>query len=97
MAMFRPPKSAVTLVNVAKLKNDLSKYLRLAKEGKEIIVTEHARPIAKVVPFENNPDGIHFIPPTDKDSDAFERLSRQPTVKRSWSSLDLLLEDRKKR
>lgn len=38
-------------VNVAELKNSLSKYLRFAKRGEEIIIRERNLPVAKLVPF----------------------------------------------
>jgi prevent-host-death family protein len=38
-------------VNVAKLKNQLSKYLTFAKQGEEVIIRERNLPVAKLVPF----------------------------------------------
>lgn len=38
-------------VNVAKLKNELSKYLSFAKQGEEIVVRDRNLPVAKLVPF----------------------------------------------
>ena len=38
-------------VNVAKLKNQLSKYLTFAKSGEEIVIRERNLPVAKLVPF----------------------------------------------
>jgi prevent-host-death family protein len=38
-------------VNVAKLKNQLSKYLTFAKGGEEIVIRERNLPVAKLVPF----------------------------------------------
>jgi prevent-host-death family protein len=38
-------------VNVAELKNRLSKYLRFAKGGEEIIIRDRNLPVAKLVPF----------------------------------------------
>lgn len=38
-------------VNVAELKNQLSKYLRFAKNGEEIVIRDRKFPIAKLVPF----------------------------------------------
>ena len=38
-------------VNVAKLKNELSKYLSLAKEGEEVVIRDRNFPVAKLVPF----------------------------------------------
>jgi prevent-host-death family protein len=38
-------------VNVAELKNQLSKYLRFAKRGEEVVIRDRKLPIAKLVPF----------------------------------------------
>jgi len=38
-------------VNVAELKNRLSKYLTFAKSGEEIIIRERNLPVAKLGPF----------------------------------------------
>ena len=42
-------------VNIAELKNRLSKYLRFAKGGEEIIIRDRDLPVAKLVPF--SPEG----------------------------------------
>lgn len=38
-------------VNVAKLKDRLSEYLRIARSGEEVIIRDRNRPVAKLVPF----------------------------------------------
>lgn len=38
-------------VNVAELKNRLSKYLNLTKSGEEIVIRDRNLPVAKLVPF----------------------------------------------
>jgi prevent-host-death family protein len=38
-------------VNVAELKNSLSKYLTFAKGGEEIVIRDRNLPVAKLVPF----------------------------------------------
>ncbi len=92
---MKKPGSDSTTVNVAKLKNDLSKYLRLTKAGKEVVVLEHKTPIAKLVPIDSA-DSITCIPaPTSpRILEEFERLLHR---RRSWQSLDYLLRDRKGR
>ena len=37
---------------VKELKNQLSRYLADVKDGKEVVVTERGRPIARLVPLE---------------------------------------------
>jgi prevent-host-death family protein len=38
-------------VNVAELKDKLSKYLGFAKDGEEIVIRDRNLPVAKLVPF----------------------------------------------
>jgi len=38
-------------VNVAELKDKLSKYLQFAKSGEEVVIRDRNLPIAKLVPF----------------------------------------------
>src|SRR5258708_13019217 len=38
-------------VNVAELKNRLSKYLTFAKAGEEVVIRDRNLPVAKLVPF----------------------------------------------
>ncbi len=40
---------------VAQLKASLSKYLAEAKNGREVLVTERGKPIAKLVPLNRDP------------------------------------------
>jgi len=44
-------------VNVAELKNQLSKYLRFAKSGEEVVIRDRSLPIAKLVPFSSDDAG----------------------------------------
>jgi len=41
----------VRSVNVAELKNRLSKYLKFARGGEEVVIRDRNLPVAKVVPF----------------------------------------------
>jgi prevent-host-death family protein len=41
----------VRSVNIAELKNQLSKYLAFAKGGEEIVIRDRNLPVAKLVPF----------------------------------------------
>ena len=50
-------------VNVAKLKDQLRKYLSFAKQGEEIVVRDRNLPIAKLVPFApENADEQELLP-----------------------------------
>ena len=37
-------------VGVAELKASLSKYLSMVKDGEELVVTDHGKPVARLVP-----------------------------------------------
>jgi len=41
----------VRSVNVAELKNQLSKYLTFVKSGEEVVIRDRNLPVAKLVPF----------------------------------------------
>lgn len=46
----------MTSVNVAALKNQLSRYLGLVREGQEVVIRDRNRPIAKIVPLSSIDD-----------------------------------------
>lgn len=43
-------------VNIAELKNSLSAYLRLVREGEELVIRDRSRAIARIVPIESDGD-----------------------------------------
>ncbi len=55
MAIEMKDKSATTQetpgVGIRDLRDNLSRHLETVKEGAEITVTEHGRPVARIVPF----------------------------------------------
>jgi prevent-host-death family protein len=44
-------------VNIAELKNHLSKYLTFAKSGEEIVIRDRNLPVAKLTPFSSDAAG----------------------------------------
>ena len=40
-------------VAIVELKSKLSHFLKLVKNGKEMLVTEHGEPIARIIPFKS--------------------------------------------
>jgi len=51
MAIIAMKEHGMRSVNVARLKNELSKYLSFAKDGEEIVIRDRNLPVAKLVPF----------------------------------------------
>src|SRR5690348_1424315 len=49
--MAMKEESEMRIVNVAKLKDQLSKYLGFAKAGEEVLIRDRNLPVAKLVPF----------------------------------------------
>jgi prevent-host-death family protein len=67
-----------TQVGIRDVKIHLSKYLRLVKQGREIILTERGRPIGKIVPM-----GINEISLKDRIKDLEESGMLEPEKKKS--------------
>lgn len=83
----------MTTVNVAKLKEKLSHYLKLVQEGQEVVVTSHRQRVARILPV-SAPDSRLKEP-----SRPVKDLQQLKGVKgrRPVSAVRTLLEDRKRR
>src|SRR5436309_2969659 len=53
------PEPRVRAVALAKVKDDLSKYLRLAAD-EEIVITRHGRPAGVIIGFESDDDWFDY-------------------------------------
>jgi len=90
-------------VNVAKLKNELSKYLRFAKNGEEVIIRDRNLPVAKLVPFSTEGLDEHELklvaagkmrlPEIELDPDEFDKMPIGRRVK-GGDAIRALLADR---
>jgi prevent-host-death family protein len=49
-------------VSVATLKTNLSRYLAAVKKGKEVIITSHRHPVARLSPVEKMSGDLQIIP-----------------------------------
>jgi len=83
----------MTTVNTATLKQQLSHYLGLARQGKEVLITNHKRVIARLLAEELGAGRLPLIPPSRpaselKDIGGFG-LEADP--------LEPLIQDRRKR
>ena len=83
----------MTTVNTATLKQQLSHYLGLVRQGKEVLITNHKRVIARLLAEEQGAGRLPLIPPTHPASDLKDiggfGLDADP--------LDILTHDRRKR
>jgi prevent-host-death family protein len=84
---------AMESVSVAALKNNLSGYLAAVKKGKEIVVTSHSLPIARILPMDKSVSDLKIIP-------AKKPVSSLKKIKGMNLQVDLLAEllaDRRRR
>ncbi len=77
-------------VNVATLKEKLSYYLKLVKEGQEVVVTSHRHRVARILPA-SVPDS-QLTEPCRPVKDLLKLKGVRP--RRSVSAVRTLLEDR---
>jgi prevent-host-death family protein len=94
-------------VNVARLKNQLSLYLRYVRKGEPVLIRDRNTPIAKIVPLELEGDedtelaflvvsGILKLPDMPGGtSSSFYKLPRTRLVKKDFSAM--IREDRDER
>jgi antitoxin (DNA-binding transcriptional repressor) of toxin-antitoxin stability system len=54
----------MTTVNTATLKQQLSHYLGIARQGKEVLITSHKRVIARLLAEDGGAGRLPLIPPT---------------------------------
>jgi len=81
-------------VSVATLKSNLSRYLAAAKNGREIIVTSHQHPIARIVPPETTASRNLNIIPAKKPASSLKKIKG---VKLDVDLVAELLADRRRR
>ena len=85
---------AMKQVGVAELKNNLSRYLRSVEAGEELEVTDHDRPIARLIPIETK-TRLALRPPLRPFSEIRDKV--YPPISGSVDYVELLLEDRRRR
>lgn len=85
----------MTEVGIRELKNNLSRYIAEVKDGAELTVTEHGRPVARLVPIggERTVEALiregRATPPLTPDSDWLPE-----PIKANGSVLELFLEEK---
>ncbi len=92
-------------VTVAKLKNELSKYLRYVKQGETVIVRDRKVAIAEIRPVSRAVETVHDERLLQLAREGIVQLGEDPERLRNWvpptgepvGAVDALLEDRKKR
>jgi len=80
-------------VSVATLKSNLSSYLNAVKKGKEIVVTSHRHPIARLSPI----DAQRMAPEIVPASKPVSSLKKIRAIKLKVDPVGVLLADRRRR
>ena len=82
-------------VRIAEFKSQLSRHFRAVEGGAEIEITDRDRPIARVVPIASREAAIELTPPKVPVA----KLRKKRIKPANWpvDSLEMLLEDRRKR
>ena len=78
---------------MATLKSNLSSYLNAVKKGKEIVVTSHRHPIARLSPI----DGQRMAPEIVPASKPVSSLKKIRAIKLKVDPVAVLLADRRRR
>jgi len=86
-------------VGVRELKNQLSRYLKRVQEGEEIVVTDHGRSVAKIVPAKSSALRRRLEPLLREGAVRWaggkpHGASRRPVI-RQGSLADMVVEDRR--
>lgn len=79
----------MTYVKIAKLKSELSKYLRVARQGGEVVVSDRNTPIVKIIPFQESVNHLTIRAAKKKLQSSFQKI-RPALLKQD--SLSVLLE-----
>lgn len=82
----------MTIASISRLKTHLSGYLKKVKKGNELLITEHNKPVAKIIPFD--PPAAHVAelvqsglarPPQSRAG--FKKLGLPPSIPENQVSL----------
>lgn len=87
MVMKKPPSKTV---GVAELKAGLSAYLREARAGNSVVVCDRETPVARLVPYTPEPEGL----PVRRAVRPLHAASLPRPLSRRVDSLAALLEER---
>lgn len=81
--------------NISKLKAELSKYLRFAKSGEDVLIMDRDQPVAKLVGIKSDA-ALQIIEPTIDLKSILLRADKRAFCEK-LDILDVLLQDREDR
>ena len=85
----------------SRLKAKLGQYMRVVRSGKEVVVTDRDEPVARLIPYREQPPVAGAEPqvaqPRDPGAPPLGEVAVQAIRYRGRSTISLLLEDRSRR
>ena len=84
----------------SRLKAKMGQYMRAVRAGKEVVITDRDRPVARLLPYdEHAPTGVELViaRPRDPGAAPLGEVEIRPIAYGGRSTTDLLLEDRARR
>jgi antitoxin (DNA-binding transcriptional repressor) of toxin-antitoxin stability system len=84
-------------VKVSQLKTHLSRYLRLVRQGEEVIVKDRETSVAKIIPLTRDSLMALVVEPATRPAKELAKLEIPPAASPAIDSLSALLEERRKR
>ena len=86
----------MTKVGVAKLKAELSDYLRKVKLGGEVVVYDRETPIARIIPYESKERAGGLIIRPAKPGVRFQDVRLPPPLPMGESIVQMLIDERQR-
>ncbi len=81
-------------VGVRELRDHLSKYLSRVRDGEELTVTDHGKPIARILPIGQRPIDRAIAEGRVTPAKSPKRQLDPPTIQASGSVVELVIEQR---
>ena len=79
-------------VRIAEFKNNLSRYLRSAQKGHEIVIKDRETPIARLVPYEKPSERLESRPPIGSLKD-LDEMPRYAPPNLTWKDVEEALRE----
>lgn len=86
----------MTRVGIAKLKANLSRYLKKARRGETVVVLDRNEPIAEIGPVSKEPVKLQITPPAPGAPRPCDFEFTLPPMDPGIDAVAMLIEDRRK-
>ena len=86
-------------VSTSKFRAQMGRYMRAARTGRQVVLTDRGEPVARLVPYESPPaaDAVQIAQPRDPGAPPLGELMVRAVEAGHASATQMLLEDRRRR